>query len=107
MKQLEDFTELVGKTIKYTRLVDSDEKLVLVFEDDSFTVVEINRFGECVELVLDEPGCLSDVDLLCAGLMTKADYIRKSAEINKKAADENEASERHVLRQLKVKYPDA
>lgn len=81
---------VVGKTIKEIRYGDSGRKMFLIFEDATYAIVEVEFWGEDVEVVFqaDRP---SIADLAEAGVITdqqrreycqlkqKADVLRQSA----------------------------
>ena len=101
MKQIKKLIELEGKTITSARIVNSDERLILFF-DNEYLAVSANIIGETAEIeTWDE---LYDKQKLELGIISQADF-----DLSQKAAIDLhnkgiERSERQTLARLTEKY---
>ncbi len=101
MKKVEDLKELEGKEIQKAFFVDLDESIVLVF-DDSYTVIDVNFYGDSHDLVLD--GSISDSDRVICGLMTDDEYKKKRLKEENERKAMSEEIQRKQYESLKLKF---
>jgi len=53
MKLVIKINELAGKTIKRASSVEHDDKITLIFDDNSFAIVEVDCYGHCEDVSHD------------------------------------------------------
>ena len=104
MNILTDLSDLIGKTIVSAKSIDVDEKIGLVFTDDTYAVFDIDRFGDSYEMVLGKRlGAYNQCEL---GVISKEEYQRIEQKQIKEQNLRIEANERAELARLKEKYGD-
>jgi len=103
MKLLNNLNELESKTIKKCKLINDDEKLILIFDDETciFFSVEIGYDGEYDILIKTD---LNDYDKNKAELISDVEYRQIERENIKRRNEQTERQERVQLAKLTEKY---
>lgn len=102
MRLITNIGELEGKTVKSATFVDCDEKLVILFGDDTCAAFKVNRYGDSydIEMTLS----LQDYIKRDAGIISQGEYDVLEANEKAKRELDSEARERQTLERLKDKY---
>lgn len=109
MKQLFDFDDIIGKTIKSVKSYDED--VFILFDDDSFTAlgndpyVRGTRFGLQGRSV-ENVGVSELKLLLFLKEITQEQADARTEEIGQRWKESAERREIQQLKELKAKYPD-
>lgn len=106
MKQLTNVDELIGKTIKKTYgLISEEEEIVIIYNDHTFAVFRVLHWGDATGIGMDE----HPIDPRLAkqaGLITEEKYDSLMKEERKKYAIEIEETNIELLKRLMEEYPD-
>ena len=95
-------SDLVGKQIKAAELVDEDESIELVFEDDTYAVIDVYFYVESHDLKLMDK--VSDYIQHQIGVISVEEcsaLVKKEREMQTTRTDEHE---RRLYDRLKLKY---
>lgn len=104
MKAVYQINDLTGKTIKRAVWLDSGETFGILFTDSTYCSVDVCFFGDSHQLELDDPGDLSNSDLLSLGVLDQEEFDRLKLEMQKKYRYHQEKQERAKYEELKAKF---
>ena len=102
MKIISDLEEIEGKTIQKALFVDVGESFALIFDDDTYAIIDVGFCGDSHELEL-----LSDIEpylQMQAGIISEDAYLGIQENKAKERQQAKEYRERDEYERLKKIY---
>lgn len=102
MKIITNIKNIEGKTIKSAVFIDTSESLALIFSDETYSVIDVDFYGECHSMELSDK---IDASLKWeAGIITQEEYDVIKINVEQAYKEAERTRELAQLERLKKKY---